>query len=562
MRSSFAPFEFATACLCTLALGALGAVAWASPTEVRVDGGTVRGVVAQNVVSFKGIPYAAAPVGPLRWRAPQPVPGWRGTRAADHFGPDCMQVPFPGDAAPLGVTPAEDCLYLNVWSPAGGAARLPVMVWIYGGGFVNGGSSPPEYDGSAFARDGVVLVSFNYRLGNFGFFAHPALSAEQHGQLLGNYAFMDQLAALRWVQRNIARFGGDPHNVTVFGESAGGMSVNMLLTTPLAQGLFNKAIIESGGGGAGLLADRPLSGGEHSAEAMGIALAKRYGITGQGAEALSALRAIPAQQLLSGLNMATMGRDPTYVGGPILDGQLYRGTPTRLYAAGQGWRVPVIIGANSLDIGFVHASTLEQLFAQFGADASRARTLYDPKGDADLRTVSQLVGGDQMMLGPAREIAQLLARRRLKVYEYRFSYVAESLRATLRGAPHATEIPYVFDTVAARYGAALTANDARAARIVHAYWVAFARTGAPAPSGLSPWGPYDPQFDELLNFTAQGAVFEPDPWRARLELASRLSAREAQRAAAADPSGSVAGTAAGAASPAAVGASRAAEGSR
>ena len=182
----------------------------ASP-RVKLDSGQVQGAVHQTVAYFKGIPFAAPPIGNLRWRPPQSVHKWSGVRKAAEFGADCMQLPFPSDAAPLGVKPAEDCLYLNVWRPANPPhGKLPVFVWIYGGGFVNGGTSPAVYDGSAFARDGVVFVSFNYRLGRFGFFAHPAISAEQPAGPLGNYGLMDQIAALKWIQRNIAAFGGDP----------------------------------------------------------------------------------------------------------------------------------------------------------------------------------------------------------------------------------------------------------------------------------------------------------------------------------------------------------------
>ena len=240
-------------------LGAvLAAVAAAQPasaaprTEVRTTSGVVAGAVANGVVSWKGIPYAAPPVGDLRWRAPQPVAPWTGVRAATEYAHDCMQLPFPSDAAPLGTPPAEDCLYVNVWAPEKPAsAKLPVMFWIHGGGFVNGGSSPSVYDGSAFARRGVVFVSLNHRLGRFGFFAHPALTKESPNDPLGNYGYLDQIAALRWVRDNIAAFGGDPGNVTIFGESAGGGSVNTLLVSPLARGLFHKAIVQSGGGRAG-----------------------------------------------------------------------------------------------------------------------------------------------------------------------------------------------------------------------------------------------------------------------------------------------------------------------
>jgi len=483
--------------------------------------------VANGVASFKGIPFAAPSIGAQRWRAPQPVPAWTGVRSAVSFAADCMQVPFPGDAAPLGVTPGEDCLYLNVWRPQHpSAAKLPVMVWIYGGGFVNGGSSPPEYDGTQFARDGIVLVSFNYRLGNFGFFAHPALSAEQRGAPLANYAFMDQIALLKWVQRNVGAFGGDPTNVTICGESAGGMSVHVLLTSPLASGLFQKAIVESGGGRPGLLGMRPLSGTPESAEAIGLALAKRFGIEGSSAVALAKLRAIPAGELVSGLNMATMSRDSTYVGGPVLDGELTLGAPTQLYAAGKGLRVPVMIGANSLDIGFMQAKTLDELYARFGPDEAAARALYGGSTDSDVRTVALRAGGDQLMIEPARAIARLLAARGQPVFEFRFSYVAESLRKTLSGAPHATEIPYVFDTVSARYGQDLTAGDEAAARTVHAYWVAFARSGKPDVVGKPAWPLYRTDSDMLMNFTNDGPVVQADPWKARLDLAERVNERK------------------------------------
>lgn len=509
-------------------LAASGAAA--NPLLVKVDGGVVRGSVVRGVIAFKGIPFAAASTGENRWRAPQPVKPWRGVRNALDYGPDCMQVPFPSDAAPLGVTPAEDCLYINVWRPRHARRRLPVMVWIYGGGFVNGGSSPPVYDGSAFARDGVVLVSFNYRLGNFGFFAHPALTAEQKAGPLGNYGYMDQIAALKWVQRNIRAFGGDPANVTIFGESAGGMSVHMLLLTPLARGLFQKAIIESGAGGAAL-GDRPLSGTRDSAYAKGLSLARHFGIQGEGPDALARLRAIPARELVDGLNLATINSNTTYVGGPILDGELERGVPARLYARGEGARVPVMIGANGADIGLLHPRTLDELYAQFGPDAALARRLYPPPPGsapptpAALAALALSAGGDQMMVEPARRIARILSARGQPVYEFRFSYVAQSVRKTMPGAVHASEIPYVFDTLRARYGKAVTAADEAIAHAMHRYWIAFARTGKPEVPGQPAWPAYEARTDELMSFTARGPVAQRDPRRERLDLAERTSAR-------------------------------------
>ncbi len=523
--------SFAVWLAVSLTLAVPSAARGADVARVRIDSGLLEGSVAHGVAAFKGIPFAAAPVGPLRWRPPQPVKPWPGVRKAVSYGPDCMQVPFPGDAAPLRTTPQEDCLYLNVWRPARTASRkLPVMVWIYGGGFVNGGTSPAVYDGTEFARDGIVLVSFNYRLGNFGFFAHPALSAEQPGGPLGNYAFMDQIAALKWVRRNIAAFGGDSENVTIFGESAGGMSVHVLLTSPLARGLFQKAIIESGGGRPGLLDARSLSGGSGSAESIGVALARHFGIEGTGAEALERLRAIPASELVSGLNMATMGSNRTYAGGPVIDGKLDLGGPTQLYAEGKGAQVPLMIGTNSMDLGFLQARTLDELYAQFGPDAAQARKVYGATGNSSVPAIAFEAGGDQMMLEPAREVARILSTRGQPVYEYRFSYVAESQRKTLPGAPHASEIPYVFDTAAAHLGKDLTAADEAAARAMHRYWVAFARTGKPEPRGEPAWPAYHAATDLLMNFTDRGPIAEPDPAKARLDLAERANDRKARAA--------------------------------
>ncbi|MGH8169577.1 MAG: carboxylesterase/lipase family protein, partial [Steroidobacteraceae bacterium] len=348
---------------------------------VRVDGGLVRGAVEHGVIAFRGIPYAAPPTGALRWAPPQPVKPWAGVRSARHFGADCAQLPTPGDDAPLRTVSKESCLYINVWRPKARSAHgMPVMVWIYGGGFVDGGTSPAIYDGTEFARDGVVLVSFNYRLGNFGFFAFPALDRPAAGGPRGDYTFMDQIAALQWVRRNAAAFGGDPRNATIFGESAGGMSVNALLMSPLAQGLFQKAIIESGAGRANVYPLRPLAGSTDSAEAMGVRLARHLGIDGEGDGALTALRALPAAKLIDGLNMATMDDNHTYAGGPILDDRLYPGPPTKVYADGGGARVPVIIGANTDEIGKLTAASLPALWKSFGPDSAQARRLYDPDG--------------------------------------------------------------------------------------------------------------------------------------------------------------------------------------
>jgi len=500
----------------------------AASERVTVASGTLEGTVDSGVSSFKGIPFAAPPIGDLRWRPPQPVAPWKGVKAATAYGHDCAQLPFPGDAAPLGTPPDEDCLVLNVWRPASRPSpRLPVMVWIYGGGFVNGGSSPAVYDGSQFARRGVVLVSFNYRLGRFGFFGHPALTKESPSGPLGNYGYMDQLAALRWVQTNIAAFGGDPGNVTVFGESAGGSSVLMLLTSPLAKGLFHKAIIESGGGRDGLFPTRLLKSagptGNPSAEGVGVEFARANGITGEDAAALAALRALPADKVIAGLNMSTM-MTPTYAG-PMIDGTIVIESAETALRAGRFAKVPLIAGANSADIGFSFARSIDEVFAPFGDNAARARETYDPGKSDKLREVGMLVAMDRMMVEPARFVVRTFAAAGAPAWHYRFSYVAESMRKEWPGTPHATEIPFVFDTLQARYGNALAPADKAVAETANAYWVAFAKGGDPNGGGRPAWPACHGMCDGLLDFTNDGPKAGPDPWKTRLDLTAAVADR-------------------------------------
>ncbi len=495
---------------------------------VKTQSGRVRGVERDGMMIFKGIPYAQPPVGNLRWQPPQPAKRWKGVHDADAYGHDCMQRPFPNDAAPLATTPSEDCLYLNVWAPSHASAPLPVMVWIYGGGFVNGGSSPAVYSGANFARDGVVFVSFNYRLGRFGFFAFPALVKQ--GGLVGNYAFMDQIAALKWVKKNIRAFGGDPNQVTIFGESAGGMSVNLLLTTPLAHGLFQRAMIESGGGRDNLLGPPPLDHpgphGQASAVADGIAFAKEMGIDGTGAAALKALRKLPAEKIVNGINMASMGTQRKTYSGPMMDGKIMVETPESVYKAGNQTKVPVVVGANSADIGFSMARTLDQIFKPFGAKEAEARKVFDPSGNGTVRAVGYEVGAARIMIEPARFVARTEAASGESAYEYRFSYVASAVRKRFPGAPHSSEIPYVFDTIQksqwSDFGKGITKEDLAIAHDMHAYWVNFAKTGDPNGSGLPEWQKITADGDQLMNFTEDGPKGETDPWKARLDLVEPL----------------------------------------
>ena len=317
---------------------ALTASAAQAADSAKVAQGELRGAVAGTVASFKGIPFAAPPVGDLRWRPPQAAKPWTGVRDATAYGPMCMQM--------RQVTPdvkqSEDCLTLNVWTPATfkPGAKLPVMVWIHGGSFTGGSGSNFLYDGTHFAERGVVLVTVNYRLGRLGFFAHPALTAEQRGAPLANYGMMDNLAALKWVQANISAFGGDPANVTAFGESAGGILINDLMASPQAKGLFAKAISESG---FGRIPGQPMA----QAEKIGVDYAAGLGVTGTGPEAMKALRALTAEQLSKAAGQVT----------PILDGKVLPEGPAAAFAAGRELKVPYIAGGNSWEASLFPTNT-------------------------------------------------------------------------------------------------------------------------------------------------------------------------------------------------------------
>lgn len=522
-----------------LATAAATAVARAAPapTVVAVESGKLQGEVNNGVLSFKGFPFAAPPVGQLRWRPPQPASHWSGVRQATAYGHDCMQKPFGGDAAPLGTQPAEDCLVMNVWRPAESTgAKLPVMVWIYGGGFVNGGSSPAVYSGAQFAKQGVVFVSFNYRLGRFGFFGFPELTKEHPDEPKGDYGYLDQIAALKWVKRNIAAFGGDPSQVMVFGESAGGGSVHMLLTSPMARGLFERAAVESGGGRENLMGPRRLSQdlpGQPSADTIGVNFARKHGIDGTGPEALAKLRALSAEEVCDGLGMMSMREEgpPTY-SGPVQDGRIVVESPEQAYRAGREAKVPVLIGANTADIGFSFAKTMDEVTAPLG-DKAAALAAYDPEHTNDVREVGSRVAMDRMMVEPARFTAATLASQGLPTYEYRFGYVAQSMRDEWKtGAPHATEIPYVFDTVAAKYGDKLTPEDEHVAQAANRYWANFAKSGDPNGQDLPHWPRYTAARDELMMFGADGQVAaERDPWHDRLQVTAAAADAAAAKAA-------------------------------
>lgn len=506
------------------------------PPGITIDSGQIEGAVSHGVLSFKGIPYAASPVGNRRWRAPQPVKPWTGVRKATQHGNDAMQKPVSGDAAPPGMPPSEDCLTINVWrpeTPLPAGKKLPVLVWIHGGGYVNGGSSTPIYDGSAFARQGLVFVSFNYRLGRFGFFSHPALVAAKEGPV-GNFGLMDQIAALKWVRRNIDAFGGDAAQVTIMGESAGGDSVLHLLTSPTAKGLFHRAVVMSGGGRKALLGGRKLSGGtpqNPSADQIGMNFARSVRIRGEGQEALRALRMLPADTLVGNLNMLGMFiktvvpvGDLRYVEGPIIDRQIVLDSPGAMLKRGEAAAVPLLIGTTSADLSTSFPLTKTKLFAAFGPEADQARSLYDPAGRMKQKELIAAVGADRTMHEPARFVARQMTAAGNPVWLYRFGYVAESQRPKANGAGHASELPFLFNTLTARYGKAVTRKDEAAARTFHSYFANFAKYGDPNGGGLPVWPKYDPARSDLMLFTPDnGPLLKPDPLRRRLDLVERAA---------------------------------------
>ncbi len=462
----------------------------ADPARVTIDTGALHGVVSDDVVSYLGIPFAAPPVGDLRWRAPRPPARWQGERAANQFGNDCVQ------HRKYDQPQSEDCLNLNVWAPAQAEGRrLPVMVWIYGGGLSYGSAAWPWYDGAAFARQGIVLVSFNYRLARFGFFAHPALSAEDPNAPVGNYGFMDQIAALQWVQRNIAAFGGNPGDVTIFGESAGGRSVNAMLVSPLTKGLFQKAIIESGAGRGAL---RRIRDGAGSAEAMGVEFAKSAGVTNATPAALRALSSDAVR--------GPIGNTPPAFANAMIDGRVVVEDFIDTYKKGAQHQVPLMIGANSAEFGTGAVPEPDAVFRSLGDAKDKALAMYDGYGSRDPKLVGMEITSDMGMNNGTRYVARLIAKAGKPVFFYHFGYVTESGRATSPAARHASELVYVFDTLGSRTtrgGAPIAISDAdrKIAKQMNGYWARFAKTGDPNGAGAPRWPAYTLQNDAVLEFT-------------------------------------------------------------
>ena len=450
----------------------------AIPDPVRIDTGLISGATTADgaVRMFKGVPYAAPPVGELRWRAPQAAADWGGVRKAEHFGQVCMQNQNPVAGTPA---PSEDCLYINVWSGAQSAnERRPVIVWNYGGGFYVGSGSQAMYDGEALARKGAVVVTYNYRLGPFGFFAHPELSKESGRNSSGNYGMMDAVQALRWVQKNIPAFGGDPNRVTIDGESAGAILVAALVASPEAKGLFHRAIAQSGAFmGINIGKTTTLEQAEQTGKKMADEM---------GAMNLAALRAISAADLLK------KGR----AGGLIVDGRYIPEDLSAIYAKGKQTPVDVLLGSNK-DEGtfFIRPGTgnaqeyTAQTRKRFGDLADGYLKLHPAGSDSEAETSSLLSMRDEIGWH-LRTWAQLQTQRGNKAYLYFFTRVPPVAPGQpSRGATHTAEIRYMFNNLDSL--APLTDIDRKLADAMSSYWVNFAATGNPNGKGLPEWPSYD-----------------------------------------------------------------------
>ncbi|HXY70706.1 MAG TPA: carboxylesterase family protein [Gemmatimonadales bacterium] len=473
----------------------------AQAPEVVIAQGRLAGAVESGVDAFKGIPYAAPPVGPWRWRPPQPPPGWSATREATSFGPVCPQRGTDRLVARANLPRSEDCLTLNVWTPGlEPGARRPVMVWIHGGGFVQGGSSVPLYDGAALAGRGIVVVSLNYRLGQLGFFALPALAAQHPGEPSANFGLLDQIAALRWVRDNIAAFGGDPASVTVFGESAGGVSVDALMAAPPARGLFARAISESGPALYGTTA-------LVEAQRRAAALAARLGATGPGAP--DVLRAASADSILAA------GEGDV---GPIADGTVLVEDVTASFVGGRVARVPYLTGSNS-DEGSLLRAGGASLPADSGAGVpDSARALYE-RGGASGAEIAEQWFGDRLFAATSSLLARDVAALGASAWVYRFAFLPDILRARRApGVPHGGEIPFVFGF--GQLAVFAPPQDLAVSAMMQAYWTNFAKTGDPNGPGLPAWPAYagpEPRTLVVDDSTAAVAGFRA----AQIDLALR-----------------------------------------
>jgi para-nitrobenzyl esterase len=467
--------------------------------RAHVDQGWLEGRLEQGLAVYRGVPFAAPPVGPLRWRPPEPPPHWQGVRAATAAAPSCMQTPQL-ESGLSSLELSEDCLYLNIWAPPAEPGRpLPVMVWIHGGGFIEGSPNLPEYDGANLARHGAIVVTVAYRLGPLGFLALPALSKESPRHVSGNYGLLDQIAALGWIRRNIAAFGGDPSRVTIFGQSAGGISTSILAASPVARGLFAGVISESGGS-FGPVRVPPYPGENmqtlSDAERTGTAFVRKL-----HGETLAALRALSAQQVQSaGFALGDFW--------PAQDGWVIPGDQYVRYEHGEFNRTPVLLGSNS-DEGalFPPQGTAEQFIAQvhqrFGPFAAQILELYPATG-ADWRQSAMDLNRDAGFAWPSLAWAELQERDRgPNVYLYYYAHVpprsAQSRYKDATGAVHGEEVLYVFGNLGQERLPWSQTDHALSEQLMR-YWTDFAKRGDPNGDGLARWPAFGSGSDAVMRF--------------------------------------------------------------
>lgn len=474
-----------------------------APNMISIDSGPISGKAENGVQIFLGIPYAAPPVGDLRWKPPQEVALWTQVRTCREFGRSCPQ---PGQSDPG--TFSEDCLYLNVWTPAKRPdEKLPVMVWIHGGGFNFGSASLPEYNGGNLAKKGVIVVTLNYRLGPLGFLAHPLLSAESADSVSGNYGLLDQIAALKWVQRNIAAFGGDAGCVTVFGQSAGSRSVALLMISPLSAGLFQRAVAQSGGPIIGSEYLNPVFNGDMaSVSRMGRELASRLGCD-KGADVPACLRARSAQEILTAADCKTGLFDEGLFFAPVFDGRVLPPNPRTAYLNGRQHDVPIIVGSTRNE-GTVYLAGMTDLTvdkyrsflkSRFSSDSGKALEMFPAREAKEVAPAIDRIIAVAANAHPARFVARSMERKNSRAYLYHFTRRPGTVMARNLGAHHGVDLAYVFGNMKKADG--YDDVDRRLSDQMMAYWVNFARTGNPNGPGLADWPAYDGESDLNLEFS-------------------------------------------------------------